>query len=220
MKRTLLALALLGIAGALSYGLQAGGGISVFVPESLYAHGQGSISVETNFQYAFGFGKFLSFPIGVTYDKINGLMPGGPDYANATAPWFVADSVAPYLMAKIRVPLSIFYVEAYGGGAINWNLALTPIGQNIEAYFGNSTPFNGTTVTSGTGTGIMNTLGYGWIAGVGLGVTVKKIQVGIDATYRNISSPLAFSGGSYTSSSNATIVLSGVAIGLNGSFDF
>lgn len=217
-KKWLLAFALLGLCPVLSFGRSFGTGISIFIPESLYRFHQGSISVETSFQQSIGVGKYLSFPIGVTWDKINGLMPG---YSNATSPWFVADSISPYVMAKVQVPISIAYVEVFGGGALNWNLALTPLGQNIESYFGSTSAFSGTQVQTGYGSGLGATLGYGWQAGAGFGVTLKKYkaQVGIDATYRDISSPLTLKG-SAPYNASTSVVLRGISVGLNAQLTF
>ena len=106
MKRAIFVIVLaIGVSG-LSFSLEAGGGISVFVPQSLFVHGNGSVSVETNLQYGFGFSKYLSFPIGISYNKIYGYTPTGTAALDAaTSPWFFGDSIMGYVMAKIHLPV-------------------------------------------------------------------------------------------------------------------
>ncbi|HUX21394.1 MAG TPA: hypothetical protein VMW69_09145 [Spirochaetia bacterium] len=233
MKRILLVLALLGGVSALSFSLEAGGGISVFVPESLYLNKQGSVSVETNFQYALGLSKFLSFPIGVSYNKIYGYRPGGDASLDAvTNPWFFGDSIMGYVMAKIHLPVSIFYLDLFGGGAGNWNVTLTPVGQNIESYLATQAGVGNVAISS---LSYSAPVGYGWVAGAGFGVSIKKIRVDITGTYRDVRSPLTMTADYYkvdssgatpiatktsTPLSSAALVMRGFSVGVNGHFSF
>ncbi len=148
-----------------SYGFELGGGYSVFIPESLYRYHQGGISFETSLGWKIGLSKYLSIPVGVTYDKIDGLMVSGTGTPAATQPWFIADSIMPYAMLQLHLPIGIFYVNFFGGGALNWNATLTPLGQNIESYLATQAGSNnGVSFTSPT---YANSLGFGWLAGAG-----------------------------------------------------
>ncbi len=224
---------LLFIGSVWSYGFELGGGFSVFIPESLYRYHQGSISIETSLGWGIGLTKNLSIPIGVTYDKIYGLMVSGTGSPDPTQPWFMADSIMPYALLQLHIPIWIFYLNLFGGGALNWNATLTPIGQNIESYLAAQSGAN--TDVSFTNPTYANGLGFGWLAGAGIGVKIKKIKIDISATYRDISSALGLGGTYYVVShpggtpsatqatiswANTTLLLRGISIGLNGTFDF
>ena len=224
---------LLFIGSVWSYGLELGGGISVFIPESLYKYHQGSISVETNLQWTLGLSKYLSIPIGVDYNKVYGLMVSGTGAPAPTQPWFMADSIMPYAMLKLHLPLWIFYLDLFGGGALNWNATLTPVGQNIESYLAAQAGPN--TDVSLTNPTYANGLGFGWLAGAGFGVTIKNVKIDITGTYRDLSSALGLGGSYYVvnhsggtptvsqasiSWTNTTLLLRGISIGLNGTFSF
>lgn len=230
MKRLLATVVIVfGIAG-LASSLEAGGGISVFVPESLYLHGQGSISVETNFQYALGLTKLLSIPIGISYNKVYGYTPGGTTALDqVTTPWFFGDSIMGYVMAKVHLPVSIFYLDLFGGGAANWNATLTPVGQSIESYLAG---VSGADAVAFPNPSYGATWGFGWLAGAGLGVSIKKVRVDLSATYRDIRSALTLSGTyyavnstaqtattqNYSAPSTAVLIMRGVSVGINAHF--
>ena len=82
--------------------MEAGTGISVFVPESLYTYGEGSVSLEQSLEFALGLGEYLSIPVGFTYNTNYGLMVDGEDEADS--PWFYTDSILPYAMLKPMSP--------------------------------------------------------------------------------------------------------------------
>lgn len=215
MKRLLLVLSLtLGIAG-LSFSLEAGGGISIFVPESLYLAKAGSVGVETNFQYSLGLSKLLSLPIGISWDKIYGYTPGGTAALDAIkTPWFFGDSIMGYAMVKLHLPVSIFYLDLFGGGAANWNASLAPVGQSIEGYLTSTT--SGASSVALTSLTVQAPWGYGWLAGAGFGVSVKKLSVDISATYRDVRSPLTVSGNYYALDSSGAVIGGKTAIQLTG----
>lgn len=225
------AAALLFSAAAWAQAIELGGGVSVFIPEALYRYHTGSISVETNLQWTIGLSRYLSIPVGVNYDKIDGLMVSVAGNPAPTQPWFVADSIMPYAMLKLHIPLWIFYLDLFGGPALAWNATLTPLGQNVEGYLaaqagpGNSASFSNPT--------FVNALGIGWLAGAGIGVSVKNVKVDITGTYRSITSALGLGGSYYlinqsgpTATSKTinwsatTLLLRGISIGLNGVFSF
>lgn len=228
MKRLpLIAVLSLAVAGA-SFALEAGGGISVFVPQSLYQYKQGSISVETNFEYSVGLSKILSFPIGISYNKIYGYLPGGTGLDQVSTPWFFGDSIMGYVMAKVHLPIWIFYLNLYGGGAANWNVTLAPVGQSIESYLASAASANAAAFPNPS---YKAPFGYGWVAGAGFGVAIKKFRVDLSATYRDVRSPLTLTGtyytvtdsggsatataASYEAPSNAALIMKGISIGVN-----
>lgn len=231
MKRFLLLSAFIVGFASLAFSLDAGGGISVFVPESLYLHQAGSVSVETNFQYSLGFSKLLSLPIGISYNKIYGYAPTGTAALDAVAsPWFFGDSIMGYAMLKLHIPVSILYFDLFGGGAGNWNVTLTPVGGAIESYMAAA---SGSSAVALTGLSAQAPWGYGWVAGAGLGVSIQKISIDISGTYRDLRSPLKLSADYYpvssagaaalastTLDSSAALVMRGISIGVNGHFSF
>jgi hypothetical protein len=234
MKRILLVLTLLVGTAGLSFSFEAGGGISVFVPKSLYLYKQGTVSVETNFQYALGISKYVSFPIGISYDKIYGYTPTGtPALDRVTSPWFFGDSIMGYLMAKVHLPISLFYLDLFGGGAGNWNVTLTPVGRSIESFLAQDAGASSVAVTKLT---YRAPWGYGWVAGAGLGVAIKQFRVDITGTYRSVRSPLSLTADYYTISGAAAtetatsagktlntaamLLMSGISFAINARFSF
>ncbi len=122
---------------------EAGGGLNVFVPESLYRHGEGSISVETRVESGFGLTENVSMPFGIAYNQVYGLtarnisVPGNDEdeigeLGSGTRPWFYADSLLPFVQVKFRLPAGRFYIDAAGGFAANWNLTMRPLHKHIE----------------------------------------------------------------------------------------
>ena len=102
-------------------GTSAGGGISVFIPENLYKYGNGTIAFEQGLSTALGIGSILSIPIGFSYHSTDGYMLEHDKTAKLEAPAFYGDSIIPYLMLKAKVSIGpVFYLEAFGGGALNW----------------------------------------------------------------------------------------------------
>lgn len=232
MKRLLLASLLTIAVAGLGFSFQAGTGISVYIPESLYLHDKGSVAVENNLQTSLSLSKCLSLPFGVTWDKVDGYTPGGTAALDAVStPWFFGDSVMGYVMARVHLPVSIFFLNIEGGGALNWNATLTPIGQAIESYL---------TPSGSLGVAFPNPTysapwGYGWVAGASLGVALKKFSVSVAALYRDIRSPLKLSGtyytvgpsgttstqvASYSLPTGAVAVMRGISVGINGDFKF
>lgn len=230
MKRLLLAALLTTAVAGLGFSFQAGTGISVYIPQSLYLHGKGSVAIENTLQSSFSLSKYVSVPFGVTWDKVDGYTPGGTAKLNAvTTPWFFGDSVMGYVMARVHLPVWIFFLNLYGGGALNWNATMTPVGQAIESYL---TP-SGSAGVAFPNPSYSAPWGYGWVAGASFGVNLKKFSVSVATLYRDIRSPLKLSGTYYTvgsSGSTATTVtnfslpagavaiMRGLSIGINGDF--
>ncbi len=222
---------LLAAAPGFSFGFDASAGVSIYIPESLYEHGQGSISVETDVQYSFELSKYLSVPVGVSYDKIFGLEAANPvETPQPQSPWFFADSVMPYAELKVHLPVGPFYGDLFGGLAANWYATLTPIGQNIESYL--AAQKGPGTIISFTNPVVAPGVGLGWVAGGDLGVDLGKMKLDVSFTYRDVSQPLGLSGSYYENgstapngldaswASEATLVMRGISIGVNGTVSF
>ena len=233
MKRTTMLLVLLVFASVGVWGQSVGGGVSVFLPESLYWNGNGSVSVETSLSTSFGFGEILSFPIGVSYNQIYGLKPSSAELGINSRPWFYADNIMPFLMLQARLGIDRFYVEAFGGGAVSWNPVIRPLTKNIEADLAGQLSGDGAENISFTTLSVDNALGYGWLAGGGLGINIQGVDVDLNATYKSMVHGLALTGEYYRiqtgegplefgSSSELTgfsVLLRGITIGVNGSID-
>ncbi len=224
MKKLSILLIILLISGSL-FAMEAGTGISVFVPESLYTYGEGSVSLEQSLETSIGFGEFISLPIGFTYNTNYGLMVDGEDQAES--PWFYSDSIMPYVMLKAKIPLGMMFIELFGGAAANYNFTLRALEGNIEKDL------------SGTQQAVFvdGTLDYekawgvGYLAGAALGITINQISVQITCQYRNIQhdlnisgdyqdNPAGGTGGSYDPGEDVTLLMRGISVGLGGSFAF
>ena len=215
-----------------------GGGISVFVPWDMFEGETGSISFENSLETSFGIGRFVSFPIGVVYNQVYGLSPEatlgdasidpGADLAT-NGPWFYADSLLPYLLAKIHLPVGPLYVDIYGGGAINYNFSTRPLYHRIARDLQEAGAF-GSGPAAITDLNVETGVGAGWIAGAGAGVRMGQISVGLDVSYRHIFHDLEVSG-SYIAEgqneqpfdaddtvSDLRLLLRGFSIGIGGSF--
>ena len=200
----------------------AGTGFSVYIPESLYLKGDGSVSLEQSLEFGIGLGGIMSMPIGVTYNTNYGLMVDG--VSKVEHPWFYSDSIMPYIMLKAHIPLGPLYIELFGGGAGNYNFTLRPIEGNIEKDL---------SVGSSQAVFVDDSLKYkkafglGFLAGGSFGVNIGKISVDISVQYRSIWHNLdltgEFSSISQVNSgqpydSNATLMMRGLSVGIGGSF--
>lgn len=171
-----------------------GGGLSFWVPESLYLGRGGSVGVESALGSSVGFGDLISLPFGIAYNKVYGLLPEGTAIGAQPPPWFIADTLLGYAMAKAHIAIGPLYVEAYGGGAAVWNMTLVPMIGNIEseiAAAGQSVAFVDPPVIAG------GRWGYGWQAGGAIGVSIGPISVDLNITYRVVKSPATVSGNYY-----------------------
>lgn len=176
---------LLVVAAAAPSAQTAGGGLSVFVPESLYAAQEGSISIETGFQTAIGIAEAVSVPIGIAYNQIYGLMPSREtDDYSATRPWFYSDSLVTFVMAQASVGSGPVYVNVFGGGAGNWNIAIRPLTANIEADM--SAVTEGSRVSFRDTPEITSNFGIGYVAGAALGLRLDFGALELRGSFRNI----------------------------------
>ncbi len=189
MKHTVKTVLLVGVLAILAgTGLaaqSAGGGLSVFVPESLYIAGEGSMSIETGFQTAIGIGGGLSVPVGIAYNQVYGLMPSREtDDYTATSPWFYSDSLVTFVLVQASVGSGPVYVNLFGGGAGNWNIAIRPLTANIEADI--SAQIDGSRVSFRETPEITSNFGIGYVAGAALGLRLDFGALELRGSFRNI----------------------------------
>jgi hypothetical protein len=149
------------------------------------------------------------------------------DAANVKAPAFYGDSIIPYAALKAHIPLgSTFYLEAFGGGALNWAFSMKPTGDFARALADKA----GQRIAVDEVT-IQKRVGYGWIAGGAIGAKFGKISVDIGATYRYLITPITIEadisrveGTTAVSDTvkldDAKAILRGVSIQLGGTFKF
>jgi hypothetical protein len=104
MKRALAAIVFALALGTLAFGQSAGGGISVFVPETLYRYGKGTVAFEQGLSTAIGFGKIISLPVGFAYHSTDGFTVEHADLKRVEGPAFYGDSIIPYAMLKAKIP--------------------------------------------------------------------------------------------------------------------
>ncbi len=210
-----------------AFAQSAGGGISVFVPESLYRFGNGTIAFEQGLSTTIGLGPVLSVPIGFAYHSTDGYLLEHKDAASLQAPAFYGDSIIPYVALKAKAWLgSAVYLEVMGGGALNWAFSMKP-----TADFAKALVANGTQRIALDRVSIEKKLGYGIIAGGAFGVKVGAVSVDLGATYRYLTTPITVEadisrvdGGTATTDSvrlvNAAAILSGISFKLGGTFAF
>lgn len=171
-----------------------GGGVSLWLPESAYLANDGSLGVETALGSSIGFGELLSAPFGLVYNQVYALMAERSDGV-AARPWFYADTLMPFLMAKVRIPIAIAYVDAFGGLVGLWNMTVKPLTKNIEgdiAAAGRLFSFEDALTVDG------GRFGWGWQVGGAVGVRIDSISVDLNVTYR-LARADAMVGGTYSS---------------------
>ncbi len=172
-----------------------GGGLSFWVPESLYLGRGGSVGIESALGSSVGLGDILSLPFGIAYNKVYGLLPEGDGVGTEASPWFVADTLLGFVMAKVRLPIGPLYVDVFGGGAGVWNMTLIPLARNIESAIagaGQTVTFTEPPVIDG------GRFGWGWQAGGGIGMEVGPVSVDLNVTYRAVKTAASVSGSYYS----------------------
>ena len=210
---------------------EAGTELSVFIPESLYLHGEGTVAFTSGLGTSFSFGDFIEIPLGFDYCKLHGLMVEGASSGGsavaAAKPWFMADSFTPYIKVQFNLPIGPITLSAFGGGAAVWNATLTPLSGFITDDLAPAGQYAGLTSLS-----YKNNFGFGWLAGGSLGLTVHPVTISLFAEYRDIRAPLDLSAAYLTGPSSgltvpgaldgsaASLIIRGIACGLAGSFAF
>jgi len=223
MKKGVVAL-VVGIFLLASLGAQAvGGGISFFMPETLYKYGRGTIGFEQGLSTSLGIGSLLSIPIGFAYHSSDGYTVEGTGLQTVNAPTLYGDLIMPYVQLKMKVPIGPLYLEAWGGGALGWAFSLNPTGDFTKLLQTDSDP-----LALGT-TDIRKKLGYGWMAGGAIGVQIDAVGVDLGVSYRDIKIPLegtvqagAIGSGltTYTLDDSVKAILRGLSFRIGGSFSF
>ncbi len=203
-----------------------GGGVSIWVPESIPLVQEGSVGVETALGSSLSLGDNLSLPFGVVYNKVYGLMPE-IDGVVGSSPWFLADTFTAHLMMKARLPVGPLYLELFGGAGGLWNAMLVPLTKTIEreiAPDGHLYSFQEPLEVTG------GRFGWGWQAGSAVGVTVDRFSVGLSVTYRLLKTDAKLFG-VYTDVVGGTVEVDrayaqdlqirfgGFSIGINGSYE-
>ena len=206
--------------------MEAGSGLYFFVPESLYQNGEGSVSFQSGLSTSIGLGNFLKVPIGFSYNKIQGYMVEAQGLS-PEKPWFMGDSFMPYIKLEAVIPLSVFEISFFAGGAVNWNASFTALKGNMEDDL-----VSGTTHTYISSLDFDNPLAFGWLAGGSFTVNIGDIGVSFLGEYRNLSADLALSGETCTGPLGAMntpgtlnladpkLVIRGWTLGIGGSFSF
>ncbi|MFP4329644.1 MAG: hypothetical protein ACOC28_02675 [Alkalispirochaetaceae bacterium] len=245
MKKLLLfagvTLILISAPGAL-FSQEVGGGVSLFLPWSTFDHQEGSVSVETALETSLGIGPIISLPLGISYNQVWGLTPRGEDRngedIEVSAPWFYADAIAPYLMVQARIPAGPLFLDFFGGGIVNFNATLRPLGFALVDDLENLRRANGgdsDTLVGISDLSVDSGVGYGFLLGAGLGVQIDPVRIVLSATYRRLIHPLTLEGTYYTEAGGAAgfdtgdeesvlyaedlqLLLEGIAIGINASF--
>lgn len=211
----------------------AGGGLSFFVPESLYRFQSGSISKEAGLSTSFGVGDYISFPLGFTYIKATGFtagLKGGSDLMDGNI-WFSADTFLPYLRCQGTLPLGPLYLNILGGIAGAWIVAPQPFYTTIENHYS-----DGNTRYVFDQISFNSSFGWAWQAGGNLGLTIGQISVELQFLYTDLRADMEISSPQYweIDAAGPTITektdfpfeedlesrLRGFSIGLGGSFAF
>jgi len=170
------------------FAFEAGTGISVFVPQTLLDGQEGSVVVEKSLGLGMSFGPFISLPFGVIYNTNYGMTLEGAD---SVQPWFYGDSLLPYVMVQVDIPMGPVFLQLYGGGALNWNMTLRPLTGNIEEDL--SSPGEQVVLVK-EDFSLENSLGRGFLAGGTFGVNFGQFKIGLDVLYRKIFHEVKVSG--------------------------
>lgn len=213
------------------YGIEAGTGFSVFLPESLYKEESGSVSLETRLSTSFGLGDYIEVPFGFVYNKVQGytvegLKAGGTEI-EASSEWFMGDLFLPFIALQGNLPLGPLEVSLFIGGAMGWNASLSPFKAAIARDLAADNEY-----ALFTSFDYSNHLTLGVLAGASLGVSIDALTFSISAEYRSLSGDIDLEGsyetgpsGSISTTgsidgSDAKLVIRGISLGIAGSFSF
>lgn len=217
--------------GSFAVAQSAGGGISFFIPESLYLDGSGSISHEVGLSTEAGIGSMLSLPVGFTYIKASGLLPYESGEKADDRIWLAADTVIPYLRLKAKAPLGTVFIELYGGVAGGWFLSPEPFAVPIGRKAGEDAGVDYLVLEEAEAS---LSFGWGYQLGGSIGVTIGQISVSLDAGYSDLRSEATVTSDSYLEVTETGSVvtaktgykgvfdvrLRGFSAGIGGSFAF
>jgi hypothetical protein len=190
-----------------------GGGISFFLPETLYLDNDGTIGFEQGLGSAVKIGNMLSVPIGLVYHSSDGYRLEDTGLQSITGPALYGDILMPYAQLKLRMPLGMLYLDGWAGGAVAWAFSMKPTG-NFPQLFG-----SGIAVQEAD---LIKNMGYGWMVGAALGIQIDAIGIDFGASYRSIAFPLegsvTHSEGSHVFSRQARVLLRGISFRIGGSY--
>ncbi|MBL8967299.1 MAG: hypothetical protein JNG85_09830 [Spirochaetaceae bacterium] len=225
-----LALGLAGLAGLCvmpAAAQEAGAGISVFVPSTLIRNGSGSIAFEQGLSTSIGLGSTLSVPMGFVYHGADGWRLEDAAFTDNGKAALHGDILMPYVGLQAKLPLGAgFFIQAHAAAAGSYAFRLESSGQELAAGLAGA----GETVAIKS-LGIGKKIGYGYLAGGAIGITIAQVSVVLGAEWRSIRQPAPLSGEIYRvtgaaasletlSLPNAKALLEGVAFKLGGSFKF
>jgi hypothetical protein len=178
-KRRMIAAVLVLCAAA---GWSQGVGLSYFFP----FHGEGGLGLGIG--AGLGLGRNVSIEGKVAYYQFDGLA-STTDFAGSEG-WFRTKTLLVDALLKVEAPVGIVTPYLLGGPAFIWNLEIVPYEGRIDrdyrrdlgvAVLNSNFDYDGTT-------------GWGWSAGGGVKVRIKKITVDAGARYYRARIPLDIGG--------------------------
>lgn len=206
---------------------QAGAGISVFVPATLLRSGSGSPSFEQGLSTSIGLGKTLSLPLGFVYHGADGWLLEDAAFTGSGKAAFHGDLLMPYVGLQARLALGAgLFLQAHAAAAGSYSFRLESSGQEIAA--GLAGPGETVAIES---LAIPRKIGFGYLAGGALGITIAPISVTLSAEWRSLRQSVPLTGEIHRitgasaaaetlSLPNAKALLEGIAFKLGGSFAF
>ncbi|MBN2509230.1 MAG: hypothetical protein JXB03_03095 [Spirochaetales bacterium] len=206
------------------WAFEGGVGVSVFIPETLYKYGEGTIAIEKTLSTSIGFGKYFSIPIGINYHHADGYTIASDSVSMVKGPVLYGDTLSAHLLLQTTVPLNPVYFKVYGGGAVNWAFVLRP----YAGFFDKSLAGQDGDVALHTYT-FTPSPGFGWMAGASIGIKMGQFSIDLGGTYRDIRHDLAFTAAGYeidydtgtvtaplsVEDSDAHMILRGVSVALS-----
>ena len=190
-----------------------GGGISFFLPETLYLDNDGTIGFEQSLGTSVKIGNMLSIPVGLVYHSSDGYRLEDTGLQETSGPALYGDIFMSYAQAKLRLPLGMLYVDGWAGGALAWAFSMKPTG-NFPRLFGSDIVVQETD--------LIKKMGYGWLVGAALGIQINAIGIDFGASYRSIAFPLegsvTHSSGTHDFTSKARVILRGISFRIGGSY--
>ena len=212
-KPLTLAILMIVFIGAILSAQDIGGGISVFVPMSLFEEGDGSVTLEESIETSIGLTPLISIPVGLVYTRIDGYRVALDGEEESASPWFYGDSLMPYVMLKAHIPAGFVYLDLFGGAAFNWCLVLNARYDKIQDELSG--------VDHVDDVDYERTWGFGYLAGAAVGVNIGKVSIDIGATYRDVRHQMELSfkeDGTDKTYSDAELIMRGISFALTGSF--
>lgn len=215
------------------FGQEAGTGIGIFLPESVYAGQAGAIGFEQGLGTEIGVGNGISIPLGIEYLNVGALLPAGTGFEDIDEPWFQADIFSVYLQGKYKLEIGSFFIAARGGLMGSFPVSI----QVYEQAVGRSIAADGEVIALDT-VQLRQSFGVGWIASAEIGFQINEsISIQLEGGYRDVAIGVELSADSYvvtTGASPAVVTgpalnysadqlkaaLRGFTIGIGGSFSF